>query len=273
MREVINAWREHRRLALAGVALLALIALIVLLVSGRLGAKDRTWERIRAEGVIRVGLDASFPPFEAIDPETGELFGLDIELAHALGKELGGIQPHFMNIGFDGLYDSLLAGRCDIIISALPVDFAWTEDVHYSPAYFEAGLVIVTRSELAAQLSRAEDLAQRVVAIEWGSEGDAYGRQLARRLGRLTLLPRPTPADAIAAVAAGQADAALVDAVSAYQALRQHAGLTIVGLPLTQASYAIAVRQSSPILAKNVDQALRRLKADGRLEALLRKWL
>ena len=26
--------------------------------------KDRTWERIEGQGVLRVGMDASYPPFE-----------------------------------------------------------------------------------------------------------------------------------------------------------------------------------------------------------------
>jgi polar amino acid transport system substrate-binding protein len=264
--------RRPARIALA-LGLLALLILLGLLAGGRLRARDRAWERIVAEGALRVGLDASFPPFESLNPETGAIAGLDVDLATQLGEELGGIRPQIMNIGFDGLYDSLLAGRFDVIISALPVDFTWTKDIHYSPAYFEAGLVLVTRGELTAQIREASDLAGHKVAIEWGSEGDAHGRQLARRLGRLTLKPYQTPADALAALLAGEADAALVDAISAYQFIRQHAGLDIVGPPLTQASYAIAVRQTSPILAKNVDRALRQLKTDGRLDALIQKWL
>jgi len=261
-----------RRVA-AGIAILALTLAIALCITHRLSAKDRTWERIRSQGVIRVGLDASFPPFEAVNPATNEIVGLDIDLAHAFGEELGGIRPEIVNVGYDGLYDSLMAGRFDIILSALPVDYTRTEDIHYSPAYFEAGLVLVTRRVLTSEIAGASDLAGRKVAIEWGSEGDAYGRQLARRQSGLTLLSYETPADALSAVAQGDADAALVDAISAHEFMREHQGLAIVGPPLTQASYAIAVRKSSPILAKNIDRALLQLQANGALEAIMRKWL
>jgi len=284
-----RAWKAaewalaRRRWLWIGAGLLVLILGVAAIAVRSGNPRDRTWERIRSEGVIRIGLDASFPPFEAMDPQTGAIAGFDVDLAAALGNELGGIQPQFLNVGFDGLYDSLLAGRFDAIISALPVDFMWTEDVHYSPAYFEAGLVLVTRRELAGQLAAqdnlagqiggAEDLAGHSVAIEWGSEADAVGRQLARRLSGMTLQSLPTPADALAAVAGGAADAALVDAVSAYQALHGHPDLAIVGPPLTQASYAVAMRKTSPVLARNVDLALARLKSAGTLDALLRKWL
>ena len=133
-------------------------------------------------------------PLRPSNPQTGAIVGFDVDLAGALGEELGGIQPQFLNVGFDGLYDSLLAGRFDAIISALPVDYTWTEDVHYSPAYFEAGLLLVTRRDLAGQIGGAEDLAGHSVAIEWGSEADAFGRQLARRLNGMSLQSLPTPA-------------------------------------------------------------------------------
>ena len=41
--------------------------------------------------------------------------------------------------GFDGLYDALLASRCDAVLSALPYDPLRTEDVVYSVAYLMPG--------------------------------------------------------------------------------------------------------------------------------------
>jgi ABC-type amino acid transport substrate-binding protein len=272
----MRVWSLRRRtLILAGLGLLVAVGVLAgLLAGGALAARDRTWERVRAEKLLRVGLDASFPPFEMLDPSSGQIVGLDVDLATALAAELGeGIHPQIMNIGFDGLYDSLLAGRIDAIISALPVDYAWTEDVRYSQPYFEAGLVIVTRSELASQMAGPDDLAGRRIGVEWGSEGDAYVRQLSRRLPGVTTQSYPGPAEALAAAGAGEVDAVLVDAVSAYQELRRQPGLAIVGAPLTQVSYAVAVRRTSPVLGRQLDAALARLKQRGELEAILKRWL
>ena len=44
------------------------------------GERDRTWARIQREGVLRVGMDASYPPFEVVDAE-GRFFGYDVDLA------------------------------------------------------------------------------------------------------------------------------------------------------------------------------------------------
>ncbi len=263
----------RRWIAGAALALAVLIFLLwSLLAQGGPLSRDRTWERIRAEGILRVGLDASFPPFEMIDPASGEIRGFDVDLANALAAELG-VRAEFLNIGFDSLYDQLLAGRYDAVISALPVDYTWTEDVRYSEPYFQAGLVLVTTQALSSTIQRPEDLVGRRAAVEWGSEGDAFIRRLEREHGQVEVLAMESPAQALEAVQAGEADACLVDAVSAYQALGKDEDLTIVGAPLTEASYAIAVRRNSPVLARQLNAALTRLRGAGFLDELIRKWM
>ncbi|MGC8826932.1 MAG: substrate-binding periplasmic protein [Anaerolineae bacterium] len=216
-RKVRDAARHRWWIAGAVLALVVLILLLwAVLAQGGPLSRDRTWERIHAEGVLRVGLDASFPPFEMIDPETSEIYGFDVDLAGALAAELG-VRAEFLNIGFDSLYDQLLAGRFDAVISALPVDYTWTEDVRYSEPYFQAGLVLVTTRALASTIQRPEDLVGRRAAVEWGSEGDAFIRQLEREQGQVEVLAVGSPAEALGTVRAGEADACLVDAVSAYQ--------------------------------------------------------
>ena len=96
---------------------LILILLVGLACSGCTG-RAQTLDRILADGVIRVGLDPTFPPFENGD---GGLHGIDVDLANAIGRELG-VEVEFVLFGYDGLYDALLIERCDILLSALIVD-------------------------------------------------------------------------------------------------------------------------------------------------------
>ena len=45
-------------------------------------------DRILETGILRVGMDASYPPFEYIDGE-GNLVGLDVDLGRELAARLG----------------------------------------------------------------------------------------------------------------------------------------------------------------------------------------
>ena len=91
-------------------------------------------------GTIIVGIDASNPPF-ALD-DGASLQGLDVDLSSAVAAEIG-LPLRFVNIGYYGLYDALISGEVDLLVSALRIDPNRMEDVRYSLPYFGNGLVLV----------------------------------------------------------------------------------------------------------------------------------
>ncbi len=228
-------------------------------------------DRILKTGVLRVGMDASYPPFEYVDGE-GNLVGLDVDLGRELAARLG-VQARFVaNLSYDGLYDALTADLVDVVISALYVDPMRMADFAYSHSYFNAGQVLVVRVG-TADIAAMGDLAGRTLAVEWGSEGDVVARQWARRLVGLTVLPCPTAEEALARVASGEADAAVVDHLSALQTIGQGAPLRTAGDMLTDEPYAIAVRREDGALLRAVNGVLTAMEEDGTLPRLRRKWL
>ena len=246
------------------LALLILIPVLWFLLAAR---DDGTLADIQRRGTLRVGLDASFPPFETID-EQGQIVGLDVDLAREIAVDLG-VQVELVNIGFDGLYDALLARRADIIISGLPYDPRWTEDVAYTHNYFNAGQVLMARRD-SSTIATVEDVAGRTVAVEWGSQADMEGRRLAEEMEGITLLRQPTAADALAALSAGQAQAAIVDGVTAHSPA---AGDLRLVTYLTDEWYAAAVHIESRELLAAVNQTLARLEESGQIAEIQARWL
>jgi ABC-type amino acid transport substrate-binding protein len=267
--------RTLTRWAVGGglIALLLAIAALGVLV-GRRG-DDRTLERVQATGELRVGLDASFPPFESLDAD-GNIVGIDADLARAIAAALGA-EPVFVNVGFDGLYDALWADRVDAVISGLPYDPRRTQDVNYSQPYFNAGQVLVVREDDVAFNSRVGTpepglFSGRIVAVEWGSLADMEARHLKETAESMETLPQPTAQDALNALVAGQADAAITDAVSAYQFMGESDGRVRIAEVLTDEPYVIATRVKSRRLAGAIDEALAELRQSGVLDELLDGW-
>ncbi len=230
---------------------------------------DPTWERVHREGVLRVGLDPTYPPFEFYD-QAGEIVGYDVDLARALGERLG-LRVELVPLHFDGLYDALTAGRADVLISALPFDPRRTQDVLYSPPYFQAGQVLVVPVGGGA-IRGPGDLDGRRVAVEWGSSGEVELRRLEAREIELQVLRFETPQAALDALGRGEADAVLVDAVSAYQFANREPGFAVLQPPLTDEPYVMAIRADSPVLWGKLNDALAQLNAEGLLQRLLAKW-
>ena len=83
-------------------------SLILLLGTAGCSPADTSLERVRRGGVLRIGLDPTYPPFE--NGDTGDLHGLDIDLAREIAAELE-VEAVFVYYGYDGLYDALLTSR------------------------------------------------------------------------------------------------------------------------------------------------------------------
>lgn len=243
---------------------------VLLLFLSACSPADRL-DRILETGILRVGMDASYPPFGYLDGE-GNLVGLDVDLGRELAARLG-VEAHFIaNLSYDGLYDALTADRVDVVISALYVDPTRMADFAYSRSYFNAGQVLVVGTETTG-ITEMSDLAGRTLAVEWGSEGDVVARPWARRLAGLRILPCQTSEEALAQVASGEADAALVDHLSALAGMGQGLPLRMVGDPVTDALYAVAVRREDDALLRAVNDALTAMEEDGTLPRLRQKWL
>jgi ABC-type amino acid transport substrate-binding protein len=254
---------------LAAVAVVLLLAALLLLWQTVGTTRDRVWDHIQTTGQWLVGMDPSFPPFQDLD-EAGRPVGFDVDLARAIAAHWG-VEAQIEGLGFDGLVDAVHAGRIDSAISALPYQPERTQEVAFSYPYFEAGLVLVTPAGGNAVAS-VEELAGRRLAVEWGSEGDVQARLLRRRFPDLALLPGDTPQAALEAVAEGQADAALVDHISALQFIASDQRLSISPQIVVSDPYVIVLPRKAPLLQRQVDEALHALQADGTLDALVSRW-
>ena len=266
-----SLWSRWWPLALA----LAVVAYALLQVVGgsldlrlRLG-RDEVWEGIQSRGVLRVGMEASYPPFEFAD-ENGAVQGFDADLAHALAERWN-VEVQFVDLHFDGLVEALLAEKFDLIISALPYEERLTRDVGYSRPYLHLGLQAISRAEDGAIAGR-EELNERRVAVELGSEAHQYLRLQNRDHGlAVEILAERTLEQAIDALKQGQADAVLCDRVEAAPFI-QDEGLVGSQALLTAEPVVIAAARDASTLLSELNAALREMENDGTLARLERRW-
>jgi len=235
---------------------------------------DSTWVRITQEGVFRIGIDPSFPPFEADDGK-GNLSGLDIALVNEMtrvwSEETGTpIRIEYVYTGYDGLYDALKNGQFDAILSALPYDPRKTQDALYTRSYFNSGPFIVVR-EPDASVKSWFDVAGKRIGVELGSSGDAFARRWQRRM-RYEVREFGTPTEALRALRSGQVDAAFVDIIAYHDFVKRASGLRIAGDPLSNELIVLAVRRETPTLWAQINAVIDAMKRDGRMEKLYAEW-
>ncbi len=255
------------------VALLALIGLavaagvILLSVPSQKDKADKAWSRVQASGTLRVGMDASYPPFEFLDADN-QIVGFDVDLAREIGRRLG-LEVQFVNIAYDGLYDALLTDQVDVLISALAAVPQFEGRAVFSPPYFNAGERLVVRS--GSPIQAMADMEGRTLAVEYGSGGDVEARQWERRLADLSIKRYADPGAALLAVIHGEADAALVDGISAEIGVGEHAELAL-GERVIDSLFAVAIPLKSPTLKQHLNETLDAMLEDGTVAALRDKW-
>jgi ABC-type amino acid transport substrate-binding protein len=255
--------------AVASILLLAIIAGWLFLRGPK---PDKSLRDLQARGELKVCMDASYPPFEWI-PEgapADHIIGLDVDLSQAIAARLG-VTATLVNVGWDGLYDSLLVAKCDAVISALPYDPSRTEDTAFSMSYFNAGPVLLVRAG-ETTINEPKDLAGRAMAVTWGSAGDVEASALQRRVRDLAVHRLPDPVEVLDALRAGEVDAALTDHLTALQAAYASDDLAVAGEPLSDDLYVIAVRRYDRSLLAAINDVLVALRDDGTLEALIKSW-
>ncbi|MEM8857936.1 MAG: transporter substrate-binding domain-containing protein [Chloroflexota bacterium] len=230
---------------------------------------SETLDRIQADGVIRVGLDPTFPPFE--NGDYGVLEGLDVDLANLIGREIG-VEVEFVLLGYDGLYDALLIEQCDILISALVIDPAKQKDFAFSKPYFNAGQYLFVH-ETNPDITSLIDLEGKSIAVETGSAGQVEAISTKNSLKDLQIQTLSTADDALWTVLQLENDAALVDQVNGRLYLQQQPVLEMILNPVTVEPYAIVTRKADSALLNEMDRILANLLPSDEWKQVENKWL
>lgn len=269
-----NPLTKQRRPFIAALALAALFIASQFIVHWN---EDAAWARIQQSGVITFATDPSYPPFESLDAN-GDFFGFDIDLARAVAERMG-LKAEFEAVSYDGLIGTLVVGRDDAAISAFVIQPERGKEASFTPPYFDAGVVLVTRQTTAVRGEVQGWAAGKTLAAEYGSQGDALMRKWSRLVAGLTPLASSDAATAMQRVVDGNADGALVDAVTAFEFLGRDAPpgrlyeLKIAArIAEADAPYVIAVSAKSQVLLRELTRALNEMEANGSLGELRVKW-
>ena len=269
----IPATDRHLRRPIEWRTRLAVVGLLCLgLLLSACRVDRESWTRIQESGVLRVGVDPTFPPF-ALD-DAGSLAGIDIDLAHALAAEMG-LTAQFTYFGYDGLYDALSTMQVDVLLSALVVAPERTRDFAYSDPYYDAGQVLIVPANV--EIASADDPELERLAVELGALGHVEALALQQARPSLHVQTYGGVNEALDAVVAGEADAALVDGVSGRLYLKDLPAtarpLVRLPQPVTTEPYAVVVRIEDRTLLSEINGALQRLSAAGELDGILNHWL
>ena len=230
-------------------------------------AADSDLAYIQGKGKMTIGYTV-YEPMNYTDAE-GNFTGFDTELATAVCEKLG-VEPDFVEINWDTKIVELDAKSIDCIWNGMTLTDEIVANTACTKAYAKNAQVVVMKAD--ADYTSTADLVGKTVVAEAGSAGES-AIQDDGSLSQADYISKSVQTDCLMEVAAGTADAAVLDLTLATAMIgdgTDYANLTIKD-ELNAEEYGVAFRKGSDAAAA-VDAAFDELKSDGTMQKLADKY-
>ncbi len=221
--------------------------------------------------VLRWGADPSGgAPFAFLDPnDPARVIGFEVDIMEEVARRLGRrLELH--RADWLALFDSLEAGRCDVLMNGFEVTEERAQVARFGAPYFRFGQQLVVRAADASAVRSLGDLAGRRVAVLNGSQSVEVLREAG--FPDDAILQYDDSLAPYTEVALGRADAVLAESIIAAYYAAHDPRLAVVEGTFAPGEYAAVTRVADAALAAEIDGALAAMKADGALGEILQRW-
>jgi ABC-type amino acid transport substrate-binding protein len=217
-------------------------------------------------GILRIGTDATYPPFETVNTETANPEGFDIDLITEVCR-INGWKPEFVVTPFDGMIPGLQSKKYDVAISAMTITPERQGVIDFSDPYYLAGQTIAV--PLADGVIRVpDDLKGKRVGVQLGTTGEL----MAQKIDGAKVFSYDNIGAAFIDMQNGNLDAVLNDYPTTQAYIRAHKTAKMVGDILSKENYGIALRKGDTELCAAINKALAEIRTSGKYRELHLKW-
>lgn len=228
-------------------------------------ATDGTFTTV-ADGVLTMGTNAAFPPYEY--KEGDEVVGIDAEIAQALADKLG-LKLEILDMDFSSLITAIQAGKIDISLAGMTVTDERKQNVDFTDSYATGVQVIIVKND--SDIKSVDDLANdKIMGVQEGTTGHLY---CSDDYGEDHVIAYTNGATAVQALLQDKVDCVVIDQQPAEEFVEANEGLKILDTEYVVEDYAAAVSKDNPGLTAALNQALQELKDDGTIQSILDKYI
>lgn len=216
---------------------------------------------------IRVAGDNKYPPYEFINEE-GEYEGFNVDIIKAVSKEAG-LRIEILPMDWEDAIKALENGQVDVIQGMTVTDYRDLVFDFTDPIIVNAQSIFV-RTETSF-ISDLDDLKNTRVAYQ---TGDVNFEALSQ-IEDIELIPMNNQPEALNALITGDVDAFVGNRLTGLyiiQSERIADRIKLVGTPMRETNYAIAVAQGDEALLKKLNGGLATIKSSGTYDRIANKW-
>jgi len=220
---------------------------------------------------LRVGITPEYPPLVFRLPDATN--GLEIDLAKALGRELG--RPiEFVVVPWEDQIPALLERRTDIIMSGMSITKARQLRITFSNPYVQSQLRAVFPRKNAARFKTVEQVlkSNARIGVVPGTTGEVFAK---RNCPNASVVPITMRRDVgVYLVKGDRIDLFIDDTFAVADILsRSEADIAYLQEPLSKEDLAWGIRPGDTEFLNKVNKILEQWKMNGTLERALDTWI
>jgi len=253
----------HKNYKLCSVMVIFLLSIIF--SSGCITSEDEidpTILRIKNAGKLVVGTSTPYEPMEYIDDQDN-IVGFDIDLANEIASTLE-VKLEIVDMNFDDLIDSVVAGDIDISIAAITINLERSEQVLFSNPYLNAGQVVIFNVS-REDITSPEELNGSRIGVQNGTTSQQEAEKYTNASLVFTFDDYSTAVDSLLN---NSVDALIIDYPAGFGLVQNNEGIKIVGNPFTDELYGVAIKKGETALKNEIDKIIN----SGVIETLEEKW-
>ena len=221
-------------------------------------------------GVLTVGSDIPFPPFEDFD-DAGNVVGFDADLVNEMADRLG-LTVEWVDTDFDTIFTQLALGQFDVVASATTITPERAQQVDFTNPYYKAQQALTINTAETPNIASVDDLRERdSVAVQTGTTGADWALENLAPRG-VEVREFPAAPDTYNALEAGQVTGVIFDEPSAVEEAANRPDLEVIQAIDTNEDYGFGVDPNADGLLNALNGALVTMLNDGTYQEIYDRW-
>ncbi|KAA5928049.1 ABC transporter substrate-binding protein [Pantoea sp. Bo_2] len=247
----------------------AYVALALPLLLTFSSAKADLLSDIKARNELKCAVYSDVPPFSSPDAKTRQLVGMDVDLCHALAKQMG-VKAILMPTSVEARIAVIATGRADVLIANLAYTKTRGKQIQFSDPYYVAKEMLLVKKANAGK-SLDDFKGKRISA----TKGTTSEQSIHLKGGKAV-----TFQDAASAFLALQQNKAVgfvtntmtgIKMIS--QAKKDGVELAMIKEPMALEPIGVGMKRDEPSLLASVNTSLKAMDNDGTIDRIWDTWI
>ena len=228
--------------------------------------------QLKEQGVLHVGSDNAYPPFENIEPGKTEPVGFEVDLYKEVARRLG-LTAKSTTTSFDALFtQSIPQGQFDVGVSAITIKEERKQTVDFTVPYFEADLSLAVNVDRTPNIKGIDDLTGQTLGVQSGTSGADCAKAIVAQGKAKDVKEFETAILAFDDLVAGRVAAVVNDRPASEGIIAQRSSLKVVQVLETEETYGFAISKTKPDLRVAINGALEAIMKDGTYARIYKVW-